>query len=81
MLMLIDTREPPPEPGRHEPWLLTFLLDHLFPWPAVVVWMMAASLISDGWLGVVLSWGAVVVAFWRMSRAFGGVGGLRDYRQ
>ena len=80
-MLLIDTRTPPPDPDRREPWLVSLLLDHLFPWPALVLWLLAASLMTDGWLGVLLSWAAVIVAFWRMSRAFSGVGGLRDHRQ
>ena len=80
--MLIDTRTPPPDPDRgREPWLVSLVLDHLFPWPAIVVLLFAASLMTTGLIGAVLAWTAVLVAAWRMSRAFRGVGGLRDHIQ
>ena len=82
-MLLIDTGAPPPEPRRprRELWMLSTLLDHLLPWPALVVWLLAAATMTDGWVGVAFSWAAVVIAFWRMSRSFRGVGGLRDHIQ
>jgi hypothetical protein len=82
-MLLIDTRGPPPDPPhpRRESWLISLVLDHLLPWPALVLWLVAAALMTDGWLGVGFSWSAVGIAFWRMSLAFRGVGGLRDYFQ
>ena len=81
--MLIDTRDEPPEPNgpRREPWLLKLVLDHLFPWPVVVLWLMAAGLLLDGWVAVLCSWTGVGVAFWRMSRALDNAGGMRDHVQ
>jgi hypothetical protein len=81
MLLLVDTRTPPPEPSRRRgEWLFT-VIDWLLPWPALVLWLLAAAMMFDGWVGVGFSWAAVGVAFWRMSRAFRGVGGLRDHIQ
>jgi hypothetical protein len=81
-MLLIDAGAPPdPPPPRREPWLVSLVLDHLMPWPALVVWLLAAAVMTDGWPGVLCSWAAVLVAFWRMSRAFAGVGGLRDHMQ
>ena len=81
--MLIDTREPPPDPPgpRREPWLLALLLDRLFPWPMLVVWLLAGGVLLDGWVAVASSWGAVGVAFWRMSDALEHAGGLHDHVQ
>jgi hypothetical protein len=80
-MLLVDAGAPQPPDPRREPWLVSLLLDHLMPWPALVVWLLAAAVMTDGWIGVLSSWAAVVIAFWRMSRAFSGVGTLRDHLQ
>jgi hypothetical protein len=70
LVMLIDTREPfddRKEPAR-EPWIVT-LLDWVFPWPALIVWLCVASLYADGWAGVGLVYAAVALAAWRGLRA------------
>ncbi len=64
--MLIETREPFDD-GREpagEPWIVT-LLDWLFPWPALIVWLCVASRYADGWAGVGLIYAAVLIAAWR----------------
>jgi uncharacterized RDD family membrane protein YckC len=80
--MLIDTREDPPDPGRRAlPSWLSVVLTWLFPWPAAIVWLIAASLMTDGWIGASLAWAACGLTVWRLQHAFAGVGGLRDHRQ
>jgi hypothetical protein len=81
LLMLIDTREPfdgRREPAR-EPWIVT-LLDWLFPWPALIVWLCVASRYDDGWLGVAFAYTAVLLAAWRGFRALP-TDGLNENRQ
>jgi hypothetical protein len=77
--MLIDTRVPPPDPEPHKGWAWA-VIGWVLPWPALVVWLMFAALTFDGWIGVLFSWAACVIAFWRLFSALG-VGGLRDYYQ
>jgi hypothetical protein len=70
LLMLIDTREPfdeGREPAR-EPWIVT-LLDWVFPWPALIVWLSVASRYADGWAGVALIYAAIALAAWRGLKA------------
>ena len=65
--MLIDTREPPGDEGgdrSREPWLVS-LLDWLLPWPALILWLCAASRVLDGWVGVVCVFTAIGLAAWR----------------
>ncbi|MGI8780285.1 MAG: hypothetical protein ACR2L8_08985 [Solirubrobacteraceae bacterium] len=70
MLMLIDTREPPGDDGgsTHEPWLVA-LLGWALPWPALIVWLCAASRVVEGWAGVVFVFVAIALAAWRGLRA------------
>ena len=70
LVMFIDTREPfddGREPAR-DPWIVT-LLDWVFPWPALIVWLCAASRYAEGWLGVVLIYAAIALAAWRGLKA------------
>jgi hypothetical protein len=70
LVMLIDTREPfrdRGEPAR-DPWIVT-LLDWVFPWPALIVWLCVASRYAEGWAGVGLVYAAVVLAAWRGFKA------------
>src|SRR6266496_1872377 len=74
VLMLIDTHDDSREPGGHgrRPWPLV-VADWLFPWPAAIVWLIAAALMTDGLLGVGLAWSACGLTGWRLQRAFRGV--------
>jgi hypothetical protein len=78
-MLLIDTRTPPPEPSRGGGHWVLAAITWALPWPALVVWLLAAATMCDGRVGVAFAWAAVAIAFWRMSRAYPGVGGLRDY--
>ena len=66
------------DPAR-EPWLLT-AFSWLFPWPALIVWLCAASRFADGWVGVALIYAAIVLAAWRGLKALP-ADGLRQGRQ
>jgi hypothetical protein len=53
--------------GREEPrtpWILT-AAGWLLPWPALIVWLLAASRFADGWVAVGFAYAAIVVAAWR----------------
>ena len=79
--MLVDTRdrfEEPSEPAG-EPWILS-LLDWVLPWPALIVWLCAASRVLDGWPAVGCIYAAVVLTAWRGLRALP-VDGLNQDRQ
>jgi hypothetical protein len=81
MLMLIDTREPPDDGNGHspEPWPIV-ALGWLFPWPAIIVWLCAASCFLDGWFGVLAIYLAIGLAAWRGLRTLPS-SGLSDNRQ
>ena len=81
MLMLIDTREPPDDgdDGAREPWLVTALA-WLLPWPALIVWLCAASRLLDGWLAVGCIYAAIGLTAWRALRALP-TEGLNQTRQ
>lgn len=83
-VLLIDTREVPPDPEepprRSWSWLLP-LLDWLFPWPALIVFTIVAASVLDGWQGLVCAWAAILLCAWRTLRAFEHVGGMRDHHQ
>jgi hypothetical protein len=70
LVMLVDTRDPYRDRGEpaREPWILT-VLDWVFPWPALIVWLCVASRYADGWAGVGLIYTAVALAAWRGLRA------------
>ena len=81
LFALIDTREPPPDgPPAPEPWIITALRWAL-PWPALVLWLFAASQMLDGWLGVIAIWGAVIIGTWRALRWMPVTDGMREYKQ
>ena len=70
MFMLVESRGPfddRAKPSR-EPWLVT-LLGWLLPWPALIVWLLAASRIVDGWAGVGFAFASIMIAAWRGLRA------------
>jgi hypothetical protein len=78
--MLIDTRDPAPRPrddGRRH-WLVA-VVDVVLPWPALIVWLIAAAVVMEDWVGVGCAWGALVLSFWRLTKIFPTVGGLRDH--
>jgi hypothetical protein len=70
LVMLIDAREPFPDRGEPapEPWMVK-LLDWVFPWPALIVWLCVASRYADGWAGVGLIYAAVALVAWRGFKA------------
>ena len=66
LLMLVESRDPFDDgegPGR-EPWIVR-LLDHILPWPALIVWLCAAALAIDGWPAVGCAFAAIALAAWR----------------
>jgi hypothetical protein len=70
-----DRPEDEPARGREIPW-------SAIGWTAVVVWLLAASLVTTGIGSVALGWAALLVVGWRVSRMLGGdTGGMRDYKQ
>ena len=80
--MLIDTREPPPEPGDDggRGWRPAEVMWRL-RWVAVVGAMLLAAYLTSGWLSVGVSYAALYVAFWRGLKMMPTVGGMRDYFQ
>jgi bacteriorhodopsin len=66
MFMLVESREPFDEGGHssREPWLVA-LLDWVLPWPALIIWLCAASRVLDGWVAVVCVYVAIGLAAWR----------------
>jgi hypothetical protein len=83
LFMLVESREPfddgdGPRASR-EPWLL-LLLDWLFPWPALIVWLCAASRVTDGWVAVGLIFAAIWLCVWRGLKALP-ADGLNEARQ
>jgi hypothetical protein len=81
LLMLVDTRQPPGDGGgsAREPWLVS-LLGWVLPWPALIVWLCAASRVIDGWGGVACVFVAVALAAWRALHALPAEG-LNEQRQ
>jgi hypothetical protein len=81
MFMLVETREPWDDGGQssREPWLVT-LLDWLLPWPALIVWLCAASLAVNGWAAVACGFVAIGLTAWRCLRAMP-TDGLNQHRQ
>jgi hypothetical protein len=81
--MLIDTRdhppEPEPEPRDNRAWLPT-VLEWLFPWPAVIVWLWIGGIVVTGFAGMVFAVSALLVFFWRLSKAYPDWG-LSDHHQ
>jgi hypothetical protein len=80
VVMLVDTRDPQPGPrdDGSESWLVA-VLDVLLPWPVLIAWLIAGALLMEDWIGVGCAWGAVVVSFWRLTKIFPTVGGMRDH--
>jgi bacteriorhodopsin len=81
MFMLVETREPFDEGGKpsREPWLVA-LLAWMLPWPALIVWLCAASRVLDGWTAVACVYVAIGIAAWRGLRALP-TDGLNQTRQ
>jgi len=82
VLMLIDTRElppdPPGEPGR--PWW-GFVLARRLRWFAVVVALLVASYSTAGWLSLGFVYAALYLSVWRGLKLMPTVGGVRDHFQ
>jgi hypothetical protein len=70
LFMLVESREPYHDGDRssREPWLVS-LLDWLLPWPALIIWLCAASRVLDGWLAVGCVFVAIALSAWRGLRA------------
>ena len=69
-LLLIDTRDVPPEPGPpRRPSALVALLSWLYPWPAILAWLFIATMVLDGLPGAIAGYVMLCVAFWRMMKA------------
>jgi len=67
LITLVDTRQPPDDEGggrSREPWLVS-LLAWFLPWPALILWLCAASRVIDGWVGVACVFVAIGLATWR----------------
>jgi hypothetical protein len=81
VLGLIDTRGQPPPGGdeTREPWYME-VVGRLFPWPAIIVWLLVAYQVLDGWPGVIALWAGVILFSWRVLKLLPD-GGMRDYRQ
>ena len=82
VLMLIDTREPPPEPEGESPrrrWAL-FAWRRL-RWFTVVCLLLVWSLATEGWPSLALAYVAILVSFWRGIMLMPTTGGMKDYRQ
>ena len=81
--MLVESREPfehgDDRPSPHEPWLVA-LLAWFFPWPALIVWLCAASRVAEGWLAVACVYAAILICAWRGLKALP-ADGLNQTRQ
>ncbi len=81
LFMLVESRDPFDEGERssREPWLLA-LLDWFLPWPALIVWLCAASRVLDGWIAVGCVFTAIALCAWRGVAALP-ADGLNQQRQ
>lgn len=69
-LLLIDTRDVPPEPEpERRPSAVAAALTWLYPWPAVLLWLFVATMVLHGLAGAITAYVMLCVAFWRMMRA------------
>ena len=80
VVMLVDTREPEPEPKRSSRWRSARPLWRL-RWFALVCVLLLWSLATSGWLSVGFVYVALVVSFWRGLRLMPTTGGLSDHKQ
>jgi hypothetical protein len=82
VLALIDTRDQPPPGGggTREPWYIQVVAS-MFPWPAIITWLIVAGLVLEGWVAVGALWTGVMLATWRGLRLLPPDGGMRDYKQ
>jgi hypothetical protein len=69
-LLLIDTRDHPPEPdperGPSALDVLSAALGWLYPWPMVLIWLFVATCTLEGLAGAITGYVMLGVAFWRM---------------
>ena len=79
-MLLVDTRDPEPEPDGDWAWVAR-ALDWLFPWPAIITFLVVGTLVVPGVVGMVFAILMMVVVAWRVSKMYSGVGGLSDYYQ
>jgi bacteriorhodopsin len=81
LFMLVESRDPfdDGERSSREPWLVG-LVGWLLPWPALIVWLCAASRVLDGWIAVACIYSAIVLCIWRGLRALP-ADGLNQQRQ
>jgi hypothetical protein len=81
MLGLIDSREEPPAGGEtHEPWYVA-AVSRLFPWPAIIAWMLVAGAVLDGWWSTGATWVGFTLLAWRALRLLPTDSGMQDYHQ
>jgi hypothetical protein len=82
VVMLIDTRDLPPEPdddpGRS--WTAREVLWGL-RWFGVIMVLLVVSYVTSGWFSVVVIYAALYVTVWRGLKLMPTVGGMRDYSQ
>ncbi len=73
-LLLIDTRDVPPEPepdrGPSAMAVVSAALGWLYPWPAVLIWLFIATCMLEGLAGAISGYVMLMVAFWRMLHIF-----------
>ncbi len=81
MFMLIDTREPEPEPKEDRALYLD--LPELRPWRwfAASVVLLGTSMAMSGWPGLIPLFVGFAAFFGGVSRLYRGNDGLRGYRQ
>jgi hypothetical protein len=86
VLLLIDTRGVPPEPepehdGPQGGRWFGALLAWLFPWPAIVGWLLVGGIVLDQLAGALFAVAAALIAFWRLAKAYPHDGGLSSHSQ
>ena len=52
----------------------------LFPWPALIVWLWIGGIVVTGFAGMLFAVSALLVFFWRLSKAYPDWG-LSDHQQ
>jgi hypothetical protein len=73
VLLLIDTRDLPPEPGHEGGDAARFVaaaLRWLFPWPAIIIWFAIGGLLFEGLLGAAFAFTSMWLMFWRLTKVY-----------
>jgi bacteriorhodopsin len=83
LFMLVESRGPfndgEQDRTSREPWLVA-LLAWFLPWPALIVWLCAASRVLEGWLAFACVYTAILICAWRGLKALP-TDGLNQTRQ